>query len=510
MTEKTKQTAEVTGIKGMVIYADAGVRPTNPGFGGCGFHGYHFDTSTPIKQSIGLGSTLATTQGYFDKKEGVAADPKNIQKQLDKGVNVLVQPLLFVDSSSTVPPPATNNFCEPSAMVAALEYVFLHDVVWANIITDSQYTVNGAMNWIDGWQRNNWIKTDGSPVSNTEIWKKYLAIRDALRLKGVDFRVSWVRSHNGEPGNEAADKLATMGVFRSQRGVHESFLREAEVDGYWKRNDDRHPFLAHRRCYFNTLPDSIKQGEYFLGDHGKDDEHMGKRMGDASLAVVVLDKPDTTLEVVRATQTKHNGGADALYITYLDAVYNPEVSRYLNMYREHSLEPVSSYCQDLRYLDKTPITREKNPARLSARSVEVLEELYRMLVRFTEADESLVLTDITSTLYETTEKVVKAKKGETGDTTQTNMKLRPEFVVGIPKVDVVAKHPFGGETPLVLSTGLDILDRNSLKRLESLNPTVYVVTWTDGDKAYRYATIIKASGSMGIWVANNSNIKLHV
>jgi hypothetical protein len=56
--------------------------------------------------------------------------------------------------------------------------------------------------------------------------------------------------------------------------------------------------------------------------------------------------------------------------------------------------------------------------------------------------------------------------------------------------------------------GIDLLDRNSLRKLEELNPKVTVVTWKTGDNVFQYATVIEAGDDIGIWASVNSNIRV--
>lgn len=97
----------------------------------------------------------------------------------------------------------TNQRMELTAALEAID-AFLDDPHLV-IVSDSAYLVNCFNDkWYEAWERNHWRKRDGEKVSNSDIWKRLLAL---VRENG-NVRFEWVKSHNGDPGNEMADQLA--------------------------------------------------------------------------------------------------------------------------------------------------------------------------------------------------------------------------------------------------------------------------------------------------------------
>jgi hypothetical protein len=41
--------------------------------------------------------------------------------------------------------------------------------------------------------------------------------------------------------------------------------------------------------------------------------------------------------------------------------------------------------------------------------------------------------------------------------------------------------------------------RNNLKKIEGLNPRVYLITWRESQQSIRYATVIVTDVGYGIW-----------
>lgn len=101
-------------------------------------------------------------------------------------------------------PSTTNNRMELKALMMALKTV--EDGTKHNIVvnTDSQYLQNAFTKfWLRNWKRNNWVKSDGNPVLNKDLWQEL----DALVAKHhVEF--NWVKGHAGQEYNELCDYLA--------------------------------------------------------------------------------------------------------------------------------------------------------------------------------------------------------------------------------------------------------------------------------------------------------------
>jgi ribonuclease HI len=101
-------------------------------------------------------------------------------------------------------PNTTNNVMEMTAIIKALEQCLWMGKLHVCIITDSNYVKNGITSWIHNWKRNGWKTASGADVKNKELWVKM----DNLRQELLMIEWKWVKAHNGNPQNEAVDKLA--------------------------------------------------------------------------------------------------------------------------------------------------------------------------------------------------------------------------------------------------------------------------------------------------------------
>jgi len=106
-------------------------------------------------------------------------------------------------------PATTNNRMELTAVIEGLK-ALPDRAGTVTVHTDSQLVVKGMTEWIAGWQRKQWRKSDGDPVLNAELWRALLA--ESQRLGQV--RWQWVRGHSGVPLNERADQLAVAAIER--------------------------------------------------------------------------------------------------------------------------------------------------------------------------------------------------------------------------------------------------------------------------------------------------------
>jgi len=93
----------------------------------------------------------------------------------------------------------TNNIMELTAVIRGLERYGSGPV---KVYTDSKYVMDGITKWIKGWKMNGWKTSTGGDVKNKTLWKQL----DTLVTKFVNFE--WVKAHNGDKWNEAADTLA--------------------------------------------------------------------------------------------------------------------------------------------------------------------------------------------------------------------------------------------------------------------------------------------------------------
>jgi ribonuclease HI len=94
---------------------------------------------------------------------------------------------------------STNIRMEGQALIAAMRDA---DGKECQIYTDSEFWINVITKWAPGWESKNWVKKGGE-IKNLEIVKEALGLYQKSRAI-----LTWVRGHEGDPGNELADEWA--------------------------------------------------------------------------------------------------------------------------------------------------------------------------------------------------------------------------------------------------------------------------------------------------------------
>lgn len=94
----------------------------------------------------------------------------------------------------------TNNRME---LMAALEgLLLLPPNSSVQVLTTSDYVFQGATRWIHGWRQRNWVKRDGKPVANGDLWQ-------ALDQLMGSYAVRWINAKGQALESlEVAGKLA--------------------------------------------------------------------------------------------------------------------------------------------------------------------------------------------------------------------------------------------------------------------------------------------------------------
>ena len=488
----TKVEKQVVELKpeGIVIYADAGVRPTNPGPGGWGIHGYVYSKEVPKKGS-GSGYKL-TINGYKTKPAGE-----------DKGPTE-VTPLKYLDGYGTIHK-ATNNSAEIQAAINGLDYASKYPNTTCSIITDSKYVVTGASEYLNRWKANNWIKSDGQEVSNKLEWQALDNKVSALLAMNSNVEFKWIKGHNGDLGNELADKHATIGVFQSMNGTIRQEVATSLVDGYWKSDFERSPLLHHPRSYFANVQEGLKPGEYYCGTHGTDDELLGNRMSDGAYAYVLLNEQDDMLESVRVAQSRKTDILGSIFLIRLDQLYSPKTQMEIKKWGDAAFYRKSEKSLDL-YLvtrmadkaDESPLTRELWPPRLASRAIDSLNYLKSIYLEVTNEEiNRFTITDITTNIYEASK--------------QGSYKIKSDLTTGATAIGVQANYSLEegivNNCDLSLFLGIDLPDRNSLKRLEKLNPKIQLLSWKESSLSFRYVTLVTCDIGKGIWAGCYTNFK---
>ena len=103
----------------------------------------------------------------------------------------------------------TNNRMELRAAIEGLNA--LRRPCEVLLYTDSVYLKDGITKWIVSWEKNNWKNANNKEVKNKDLWVELLK---AVNRHQIDW--NWVKGHEGNEGNEIADKLATQAILKAK------------------------------------------------------------------------------------------------------------------------------------------------------------------------------------------------------------------------------------------------------------------------------------------------------
>lgn len=501
-----KDTTPIVNEIGVVLYTDGSVRPTNPGFGGWGIHGYTY-INTPVEKPIVVKiiEDEKKEDELIGKKDNCVITNKgyiSFSKIEETPGTFLVKPVKYIDGLGSHPNKITNNFAELNALYKALEYILNNEFKYIDILSDSQYLILGMTQRVHSYSKNDWRDRDGVLIMNSDIWKAIYKLYIEVISRGSIVTFTWVPAHVGIFGNELADSLAVTGMNYSTYEQDKDIFIETNYKDYVEK--ERHPFINFERVFFNSIAEYNKPGFYFLSKSNSNDFIIGKRLPKASYSIVKLNEPDTVIESIKEKQYEISNNINSIIMMLLDKAYNKTMYRYLKNHGKYCLlKDKRTY--GLTFVNKDPITLEVNPTGLSLRAIEsfnYLEDILDKFMSLHENDNNKLISSEKLNWHNITDifftKEIKLKKKEEVITYTLNKEIdKAEDLIKIKIEEQNNNNLVTLQVPIIL--GLDTLPRNNLKRLEDLEPSMYLITWRESEFSLRYATVIKCSDSVGLW-----------
>lgn len=473
--------SDTPSVDGLVLYADGSFRRRA---GGWGVHGYTY-TNSPLKAKIAGFKFLPTAEGYADVP-------------LEQSVT----PLRYIDAYGHIAQNSTNNVAELQAVIEAFAIAEDLGVSTLLVRTDSEYVCKNLARSVKRWAENGWLRHDGMPVANRELWQALVAAEQAWKAAGKSVRIEWVKGHDGEPGNELADlnALHGSGDVTVDRYVH---YYDNPAD-YHLNGVEVNPLNLRVRMLFNLHESPREEGKpiryylYHLGRsqnyghkpedtlrerHNKTDLLFGRRIPDATFCVFQPTVEDPYLEQLMAYHRQaHRTDIEELAVARLDLAYRSDIYHRLRRMGYHGLVKVPSN-QSLTSPRDDLISKTLSPPRMAYEAVEQFGTLERRLDAYLadELGEWVTKLDITDAFYSPATEEGKKK---------VKPKLHKHIANNTPLIEINA--PFKNtEVVLKLVLGIDIPQRNPLAKLAEYNPKVHVLIVADGPYAYSFATVFE-------------------
>lgn len=107
----------------------------------------------------------------------------------------------------------TNNAMELKAAVEGMK--FFKSPKRIKLYSDSAYMINALLQgWWKEWERNDFLRRDGTPTPNKELWIELVALSRFHLIEPIK-----VKGHDGIVNNERCDKLAKQARKAGTAGV---------------------------------------------------------------------------------------------------------------------------------------------------------------------------------------------------------------------------------------------------------------------------------------------------
>jgi ribonuclease HI len=124
------------------------------------------------------------------------------------GVGVYSDNLIKIELSELIEKkknkPVTSQRMELIACIRGITETLEHELYDNNqimILSDSMYTINSMTKWAYNWEKNNWKKSDKTPVLNIDLIKELFQLTCENNIK-----YKHIKSHKKEPNNKLSDK----------------------------------------------------------------------------------------------------------------------------------------------------------------------------------------------------------------------------------------------------------------------------------------------------------------
>lgn len=517
------------------VYTDGGMRTLNnvPG-AGAGIHGYFYDELQSMRFA-GV-PNLVTVCGYKDKPTGnnlkdvkynptfTAYDVTQHFRVDDAPCKVIkdVTDFIVLDAWRGIINQPTNNRGEMQALID----LFRACPVSADkyyILADSMLVINGYNKDMDSWKRRGWIKGNGEQPKNLDLWLELDKIKTEF---GDRVTLGYIKAHDGNFGNDCADRNATHGVCSAVNGdtVFHCNTVAFTDSNYWNPDKPIPPILRSKWCYgitggareTITISDQVYYS-YFCGDHSKDADDadlLGKEISDAGFSLVYTKQPVPIIDRVMKYHVDHMWEhdstmykSDVVNMINISNINTPKELWRLNNVNYESLM-FESHRNDLISSDERLLSQMIRPPKLSYRALDIEYHLTQVMhsalhkLGYVDSNPRKVVTLKNLIINEVTEKFYSTVQNKNGKSTTT----MTEFYDRVAKaVSLKINHPCGdSKVDVILTRGIDIPSRNNMNGLCGERPKVYIVTWKFSEISFMYATLIVTDESISLWEGHYS------
>lgn len=407
----------------------------------------------------------------------------------------------------------TNNRAEMTAYIKLLEMSLERGYTELQVHIDSQLTIRGATQWVQNWERKNYIKRDGEPVKNADLWRIIHKLQVQCGKKGIKINITWVKGHSGVEGNEIADDLATRGLNAARVADYEQKfvtgaleVKEPEAEeGETPKKKKKvkvpvpHPLVCGRRIMdvVNAPVSNPDEAVYYTMSFDDTDKIKSRFCGVASSerfeAVVVLNERLPLIHEMHELQSSQVPEDFAFPVLYMwDKITS--AARWKELMTEGISTLHVDKTNDLYHWDKdTQFSHVLRTPRCAKFSLETMDTKRQLLADFQAGvfkDENI--HDVTDYFYET------SAKGK--------MEARKELT-GVNRID----HRFdwnGHKALIAMAVNYEIPDRNVFARVakEDKEVNVQILIHDEGKTTFRWSMVVTTPNAVAMFSNPSRNL----
>lgn len=500
---------------GLVLYTDGG-SDLQAGLGGWGVHGYTYAMEEDKKNVFSKQKGVPSTLGFADGRLPVYEPMTSSSRLWPVNMKLAKTGLLPYPNNAAAMPVVVDhvielygsidkgkvNACELQAMIRAFQLITITRPTQAAIIADSEYTLRCLMQYCNKWQKNGWQTQDG-PVKNLALvqlmWTLY---NDILHAGVTRLMFSHVYSHTGDPGNEAADALATRGKIRCRalqrkdvatatREFTETVMRiqplteqkaQAKTMVASRLYEQRYWYGLCNRGARDWGPLLEPYHVYLLGDHGKmsEPEMIGVELATSSIAAFIARQAEPVFDgLQRMLHEEYFDGVSRVTLGYLPHITKKD--RYAKLLADLPTMVFPAGDRQLMSDDGAVLMEKLSPTWNGYRLVDELERLVRLGEEFLVSPETLVLTDVTDQILE---------RHDNGKKVEWKPRSNINPPNGTVKLKVRAKLKGAEYDEVICKLGTDIPSRNTLAAIAGEETRVYVITIRTSGSSYLYYGLV--------------------
>lgn len=507
------------------VYTDGGERGSGDvRSAGVGIHGYYYNE---LPSRIAKVPVLMTPAGYMPKPTGkeiankmhnpvwsnwgyetcLREEDGKIKTTKGDDCDVMVLDAWYAM-------PGSNNRGELSAIISILDPNNENRPIECEYITirsDSKITVDAINGGMVKWKNNGWRNSAGVEPKNIDLWMMMDKIIESIDMSKV--HVEWIKAHNGDFGNEAADRNATIGVMSGINNYHESkwMLTPVGTTDYWECDKIIPPILRNKWAYQLTnsqratiVNDDVTYTEYFVGNHTKDAGDpilLGAELSDATFQLVYNKEPVPIIDDICKFHIDN-------FYTHSCNMYKSELINMVNI--TNACAPKVVWFLKNAWLPGTVLKSSRtdvvtpsdhlismlcNPPKLSYRSLDIRRNLrsatlsalkkmgHSVVFDFSDCSvtNNVAITEITDKLYS-----YETKKDNT-----VKCKLLGALEQTTKTLTLEVNNPCSAKpVKLIISVNIDMPIRNTMSAIADDNPKVYIVCVRSGERTFTYGTLI--------------------